>query len=58
MNCQPAVHWNWKHLFPVYVFGVLLRYLVIFPIRLAILLVGLLITLLLFALVTVRRRAE
>ncbi len=45
--------WNWGHLFLPYCFGVIIRYAVLFPIRLAILLGGVLILLLAFFFVKV-----
>ena len=49
----PPERWNWGHLFLPYCIGVLVRYFVLFPIRLAILLVGVMSLLVIFFIVKV-----
>jgi hypothetical protein len=54
----PTERWNWGHLFVPYCFGVVIRYFVLFPLRLCILLTGVLVLLVMFFCVKVSVRAH
>lgn len=55
---RPPERWNWSYLFIPYYIGVLFRYCFLFPLRLAILVGGVLLLLVLFFFVKARRAAS